>query len=68
MIRRLFPILEWLPNYKKDYIKGDLFAGVTVGILLIPQVMAYALIAGLPPLYGLYAALTPQVIYAILGT
>ena len=68
MIRRLFPILEWLPNYKKDYIKGDLFAGVTVGILLIPQGMAYALIAGLPPIYGLYAALTPQVIYAILGT
>jgi len=43
-------------------------AGVTVAVLLIPQGMAYALIAGLPPIYGLYAALTPQIIYAFLGT
>jgi SulP family sulfate permease len=45
-----------------------LIAGVTVAVLLIPQGMAYALIAGLPPIYGLYAALTPQIIYAFLGT
>ena len=43
-------------------------AGITVAILLIPQGMAYALIAGLPPIYGLYAALTPQIVYALLGT
>lgn len=43
-------------------------AGITVAVLLIPQGMAYALIAGLPPIYGLYAALTPQIIYAFLGT
>ena len=45
-----------------------MIAGVTVAVLLIPQGMAYALIAGLPPIYGLYAALTPQIIYAFLGT
>ena len=48
--------------------KNDFIAGITVSVLLIPQGMAYALIAGLPPIYGLYAALTPQMIYTILGT
>lgn len=66
--KSLIPILEWLPNYKKEYLGGDLSAGLTVGIMLIPQGMAYAMIAGLPPVFGLYAALIPQVIYGILGT
>ena len=57
-----------MPNYKKSYFKNDLVAGITVAILLIPQGMAYAMIAGLPPIYGLYAALVPQIIYAFLGT
>jgi sulfate permease, SulP family len=67
-MKKYFPILQWLPNYKKSYFKGDLSAGLTVGIMLIPQGMAYAMIAGLPPVYGLYAAMLPQVIYAIFGT
>ncbi|EAY31928.1 SulP family inorganic anion transporter [Microscilla marina] len=67
-IKQLVPILDWLPQYKKTYIKGDVSAGLTVGIMLIPQGMAYAYIAGLPPVYGLYAALVPQIIYAFLGT
>lgn len=67
-LKSLIPILEWLPNYKKEYLGGDLSAGLTVGIMLIPQGMAYAMIAGLPPVFGLYAALIPQVIYGILGT
>ncbi|MEH6657226.1 solute carrier family 26 protein [Leeuwenhoekiella marinoflava] len=67
-MKRYFPILSWLPNYKKSYLSGDISAGITVGIMLIPQGMAYAMIAGLPPVFGLYAALIPQVIYAIMGT
>ncbi len=66
--KQFFPILTWLPTYKKEYLKGDIAAGLTVGIMLIPQGMAYAIIAGLPPVYGLYAAMVPQVIYALLGT
>ncbi|MFY0593114.1 SulP family inorganic anion transporter [Roseivirga sp.] len=67
-MKQFFPILSWLPNYKKEYLSNDLFAGLTVGVMLIPQGMAYALIAGLPPVYGLYASVVPQIIYAIFGT
>lgn len=67
-IKKIIPILEWLPNYNKSLFKGDLVAGITVGIILIPQGIAYALIAGLPPIYGLYCALMPQVMYAIFGS
>lgn len=68
MIKKLFPIIDWLPRYNKELFKSDLPAGITVGIMLIPQGMAYALIAGLPMVYGLYASLVPQVIYALTGT
>ncbi len=61
-------IPAWAKGYKKSWLKGDLSAGITTGVMLIPQGMAYALIAGLPPVYGLYAALIPPVIYAFLGT
>lgn len=57
--------LEWFPNYQKAWLKGDLFAGLTVGVMLIPQGMAYAMIAGLPPVYGLYAATIPLLIYGL---
>jgi SulP family sulfate permease len=68
MFKKILPILQWLPSYKKEYFSGDLTAGLTVGIMLIPQGMAYAMIAGLPPVFGLYAALIPQIIYAFMGT
>jgi len=68
VLKKIIPILKWLPKYKRKNLHYDFFAGINVGILLIPQGMAYALIAGLPPIYGLYAALTPQIVYAILGT
>ena len=68
MLKRYFPIFDWLPRYQKQWLSGDLSAGITVGIMLIPQGMAYAMIAGLPPVFGLYAALVPQIVYALMGT
>ena len=62
------PIFEWLPKYRTEHLKGDLAAGLTVGVMLIPQGMAYAMIAGLPPIYGLYASTLPLILYAVLGT
>ncbi|MEL4456963.1 solute carrier family 26 protein [Lutimonas vermicola] len=67
-LKQHIPILQWLPNYKKAWLKNDLFAGLTIGVILIPQGIAYAIIAGLPPIYGLYTAMIPQIVYAILGT
>ena len=67
-LKRLIPILQWLPNYNGSRFRGDLIAGITVAIIMIPQGIAYALIAGLPPIYGLYCALVPQVIYAVFGS
>lgn len=67
-IQSIFPILKWLPHYNQQDLKGDVNAGLTVGIMLIPQGMAYAMLAGLPPIYGLYASIVPQLIYALMGT
>lgn len=67
-MKRFIPILEWLPKYNTTLFKGDLAAGLTVGVMLIPQGMAYAMLAGLPPIYGLYASIFPLIIYAIFGT
>ena len=60
--------MDWFPQYNKNLFGKDLMAGITVGIILIPQGMAYAMIAGLPPVYGLYASLFPVMVYALLGT
>ena len=67
-IKQFIPILDWLPQYNSQQFKGDMVAGLTVGVMLIPQGMAYAMIAGLPPIYGLYASTIPLIIYALLGT
>jgi len=67
-IKQFIPAFDWLENYGKEQFKGDLSAGLTVGVMLIPQGMAYAMIAGLPPIYGLYASTIPLIIYALLGT
>ena len=66
--KHYFPILQWLPKYNVNLFKGDLVAGLTVGVMLIPQGMAYAMLAGMPPIYGLYASIIPLIMYAILGT
>lgn len=67
-LNRYIPITDWIRSYSAADLKDDARAGLTVGILLIPQGMAYALLAGLPPVYGLYASIAPLVIYTIFGT
>lgn len=67
-IAKALPIAQWLPSYNKSFLSGDLSAGLTVGVMLIPQGMAYAMLAGLPPIHGLYAVTIPLLVYAMLGT
>ena len=67
-MRRYFPILDWAPGYGRDALASDLVAAVIVTIMLIPQSLAYALLAGLPAEVGLYASIAPLVIYAVFGT
>ncbi len=62
------PLWQDLRRYRREDLAGDLKAGGTLGVLLIPQAMAYALIAGLPAIYGLYAAILPMLVYAVFGT
>ncbi len=66
--KQFLPILQWLPSYNKTYFRSDLLAGLTVAVLLVPQGMAYALLAGMPPIYGLYGGLLPLLLFGILGT
>uniref|UniRef100_A0AAR5PMB3 SLC26A/SulP transporter domain-containing protein n=1 Tax=Dendroctonus ponderosae TaxID=77166 RepID=A0AAR5PMB3_DENPD len=63
-----FPILRWMPPYKTDDAIGDLLAGVTVGLTVIPQALAYANIAGLPTQYGLYGSFLGCLLYIFLGS
>ena len=67
-LQAFFHITEWVDEYGWDDATADLAAGLTVGVMLIPQSMAYATLAGLPPIYGLYASLVPLLIYPIFGT
>ena len=67
-IQRLAPIASWAPNYDRRDLRSDLGAGLTIGAMLVPQGMAYALLAGLPPEVGLYASIVPVLVYAIFGT
>ncbi|MES2480520.1 MAG: SulP family inorganic anion transporter, partial [Pseudomonadota bacterium] len=62
------PILQWGRQYSRDTLVSDLVAAVIVTIMLIPQSLAYASLAGLPPEVGLYASIAPLVLYAIFGT
>lgn len=67
-VKQALPVVDWLPGYDRTDARGDLTAGLTVGVMLIPQAMAYAVLAGVPPIYGLYAALVPLLIYPFLGS
>ncbi len=65
---RYLPPLAWLRGYGRDDLAADAVAGVTVAVMLVPQAMAYAALAGMPPVTGLYAATVPLAAYALLGT
>ena len=66
---KLFPFLQWLPEYKKPgVIRADVLAGLTGAIVVLPQGIAFALLAGMPPHYGLYAAMVPCLIAALFGS
>lgn len=67
-LKRYFPIAQWLPHYGRDVLTSDLLAALIVTVMLIPQSLAYALLAGLPSQVGLYASIAPLLIYAVFGT
>lgn len=67
-LERFLPVLTWGRTYSRQDLSGDLLAGIITAILLVPQGMAFALLAGLPPQAGLYAAILPPIAYAVLGT
>jgi sulfate permease, SulP family len=66
--RRYLPILTWAPDYTRRTFTNDLIVAAIVTVMLIPQSLAYALLAGLPPQIGLYASMAPLVLYAVFGT
>ncbi|MYL24780.1 SulP family inorganic anion transporter [Vreelandella massiliensis] len=66
--KRYLPIFQWLPHYRRETLTRDLLAAVIVTIMLIPQSLAYAMLAGLPAEVGLYASVLPLVAYAVFGT
>lgn len=68
MFQRYFPIRDWASRYDRDTLTSDLIAAVIVTIMLIPQSLAYALLAGLPAEVGLYASIAPLLIYMVFGT
>jgi SulP family sulfate permease len=68
MLKQYFPILEWAKTYSGAALSNDLIAAIVVTLMLIPQSLAYAMLAGLPPQVGLYASIFPLVAYAIFGT
>lgn len=64
-----FPVVRWLPKYKiRDYICGDVMSGLIIGIILVPQAIAYCLLAGVEPIYGLYTSFYANIIYFLMGT
>lgn len=67
-LKKVLRITEWISSYNKKKFSGDLSAGISTGLMFIPQGMAYALIAGFPPIYGLYAGVVPLLIYPLFGS
>src|SRR5688572_28790236 len=67
-LSRFVPIVDTLRSYQSKHLRGDISAGLTTAVMLIPQGMGYAMLAGLPPIYGLYSSLVPIVLYSLFGT
>ncbi len=67
-LRRLFPFLDWFQNYTTETLRIDFLSGLTVALVLVPQSMAYAQLAGLPAYYGLYAAFLPPIVANLFGS
>ena len=63
----MLPALSWMKRYNRLKFKSDLLAALIVIAMLVPQGMAYAIVAGLPPITGLYASVLPMIIYALIG-
>ncbi|XP_060634316.2 prestin [Anolis sagrei] len=64
-----FPILTWLPRYRvREYLMGDIISGISTGVMQLPQGLAYALLAAVPPVYGLYSSFYPVFLYTFFGT
>lgn len=68
ILYRFFPFIEWMKDYQSSYLQKDAISGITVAVVLIPQSMAYAMLAGLPPVYGLYAAAITPFIASMWGS
>ncbi|HKK91354.1 MAG TPA: SulP family inorganic anion transporter, partial [Desulfobacteraceae bacterium] len=68
MLAKIFPFLLWFKDYNGENMRTDIIAGITVAMVLIPQSMAYAQLAGLPAYYGLYAAFLPPMVAALFGS
>ena len=66
MLTKLFPFLRWFPPTREN-LKADLIAGITIAMILVPQSMAYANLAGLPVVYGLYASFLPVIVASLWG-
>ena len=67
-LQRYLPVLQWAKTYNRQLLASDLIAAVIVTIMLIPQSLAYALLAGVPAEMGLYASILPLIAYAVFGT
>src|SRR6202047_409410 len=66
--KRLLPVLDWLPAYRREWLLPDALAGLAVWAVIVPEGMAYAGIVGVPPIMGLYTIVPPLIAYALLGT
>src|SRR5262244_650851 len=68
ILRRLLPVLSWLPSYRREWLLPDVLAGLAVWAVMVPEGMAYSGILGVPPVMGLYTTVPALLAYALFGT